>query len=464
MVSLQKEFDHQIAGIAWSLWKELGVAGIDRFHQNCLIQPEELIIMTMVAAEYDPRLAEEALDWLARYHEFISVSRLRTLLKNMDLDTIRTFSQFATTLNSISSAKWPEGTQTAPLKIQVSGKSLLPSLDSPSLLMLRMRSLFGLGAKADTLTHLITKSALQFSDVDLADIGYSKKSIMAALDQLAASGIMTVSYVRNRKNYAIKRPKELQVVIGKLPQIAPPWNKIVQAISMIRSVIPDLQKSSETTRGIIFRNCLKNIEPLLPFFISHIIQKSPIFKDDWMAVIELFTSFSRGNFFMQYQVHDQFEKLIIHFLQLLYPLEDCIDGIESITYELENNTKGHAKIYKECYKLFISFAGELQKRLSAFLEFPFHKMMDEPLADIAYHLSKEKEIAQPPSIEHILSESEATRQYRQFKHKLDVLRQFITTCKKRLEELYFSETRVHLLTSPETLFKRHLVHNLFSEV
>ncbi|MCE5294457.1 MAG: hypothetical protein LLF94_07585, partial [Chlamydiales bacterium] len=119
-------------------------------------------------------------------------------------------------------------------------------------------------------------------------------------------------------------------------------------------------------------------------------------------------------------------------------------------------------IYKECYKLFVSFANELQLRLDKFLEFPFHKMMDEPLADIAYQLSKEKQIMQPAPIDQISSETVAIGQYRLFKPKLDSLSQFMTSFKKRLEELYFFETKKHLLTSSDTLFKRRLVHNLFS--
>jgi hypothetical protein len=462
MNNLKRELDHQIAGIAWSLWKELGVAGIDRFHENCLVQPEELIIMTLFVAEYDPRLSEEALDWLSRYHDCISVSRLRTLLKNMDPDTLLTFSHFAAALNAVSGAKWPDAAQTTPFKTKLNGKSLLPSLDSPSLLMLRMRSLFGPGAKADTLTHFLTRSGLQFSAADLVEIGYSKKSIMAALDHLAASGVMAVTLVRNKKNYELKRQKELQVVIGKLPKIAPPWNKIIQAISMIRAVIPELQKSSETTGGVIFRNCLKKIEPLLPFFVIPILQSSPVLIDDWKALIKLLSAYRSGNFFMQFEVYDEFEKLVIHLLQLLYPLDDCIDGIESISYELENDNKAHAKIYKECYQLFASFVADLQVRLNQFLEFPFHKMMDESLADIVYRFLQEKHTLQVASIEQITSESLAIRQYRQFMPKLHALRQFVSTFRKQLEELYFVETKRHLLSLPDALSKRHLVHKLFS--
>ncbi len=465
MNNLRREFDHQIAGIAWSLWKELGVAGIDRFHESCLVQPEELIIMTMLVAEYDPRLVGEALDWLSRYHECISVSRLRTLLKNMDADTLRSFSQFATALNSISSAKWPDAAKSTLFRTKVSGKSILPSLDSPALLMLRIRSLFGPGARADTLTHFLTRSGLQFSAADLVEIGYSKKSIMTALDHLASSGIMAVIHVRNKKNYELKRPKELQMVIGKLPKIAPPWNKIIQAISMIRAAIPELEKSSETTKVVILRNCLKKIEPLLPTFISPILQNSPDFERAWKAIMELLNAFRTGNFFMQFQVYDAFETLVIHLLQMLYPLDDCIDGIESISYELENDSSTHAKIYKECYQLFISFVADLQTRLKQFLEFPFHSMMDESLAEIIYRFSKEKlpKGEQITSSEQITSESLAIRQYRLFKPELQMLRQFISTFRKRLEELYFVETKIHLLSSSDTLTKRHLVRNLFSK-
>ena len=52
MDTMREEFDHYLAGIAWSSWRELGVAGTDRFYENCLIQPEELIILTTIVSKY----------------------------------------------------------------------------------------------------------------------------------------------------------------------------------------------------------------------------------------------------------------------------------------------------------------------------------------------------------------------------------------------------------------------------
>lgn len=468
MDALKKEFDHQLAGIAWSLWKELGVAGTERFHENVLIQPEELIILTILISEYDPRLRDEALDWCSRYHELISVSRLRSFLKELDPHTLRSFSQFVAALNSISSAKWPNAAEAAHFKIKISKKSLLPPLESPSLLMLRLRRLFGPGAKADILTCFLTRNGMHFSAANLVEIGYSKRSLMTALDHLVAAGVLAVTNVQNKKNYELRRLKELQVVVGKLPKVAPPWNKILQVIITIRTVLSEIQNSSEITKGVILRNCLSKVESLLPIFIAPILFNRPRFEQDWRSIIEILNAFQKGNFFMQFEVYDEFEKTVIHLLSYLYQVDDCVDGIQVIQSELELKPNRYAQVYKECYQLFLSFVGDLKERLKQFLELPFYKMMDEPLADISYRFSKEKlsqflkKIEQIKPIDQITSEQTAIRQYQMFMPELLVLNQFIYTFRKRLEGLYFVKTDIHLLSHLTTLYKRHLVLDLFS--
>ncbi len=468
MDTLRQELDHYIAGIAWSAWRELGVVGIDRFYENCLIQPEELIILTAIISKFDPRLRDEALDWASRYHEYISVSRLRTFLKELGADVEHSFSQFAAALNLISSAKWPNPEKVARATVKVSGKSSLPALECPSLLMLRLRNLFGPGAKADILTQFLTRNGMHFSAADLTEIGYSKRSLMTVLDHLAASEVLAVTHVRNKKNYALKKTKELQIIIGKLPKIAPPWIKILQVIVAIHSVIPEIQNSSETTKGVIFRNCLSKIEPLLPMFISPILRNTLNFEQDWKAVTEIFKAFQQGNFFRHFEVYDEFDKIVSNLLCDLDQVDDCVDGIEMIQSEKEFKGSRHEVIYKESYQLFLSFVSDLKVRLKQFLEFPFHKMMDESLADISYRFSKEKlpqlwekmELIQ--SIDRITNVQSTVWQYQIFMTECDVLRQFINTFRKRLKELYFVKTDNHLLVLPTKLYKRHLVLNLFS--
>ena len=45
---LSDSIDEYLLDLAWSLWTELGVAGVQRRHQQYLIVPEELILMHCV--------------------------------------------------------------------------------------------------------------------------------------------------------------------------------------------------------------------------------------------------------------------------------------------------------------------------------------------------------------------------------------------------------------------------------
>ena len=310
---------------------------------------------------------------------------------------------------------------------------------------------------------------MQFSASDLREVGYSKRSLITALDHLATSGILVVTNVRNKKNYELSKPKELQVIIGKLPKIAPPWIKILHAIIAIRAVIPEIQNSSKITKGVILRNCLIKIEPLLPFFISPILRNHPDFERDWKSVVEIFKAFQQGNFHMQFEVYNDFDKIVIQLLRDLHRVDDCVDGIEMIQSEKEFKVGRHGEIYKECYQLFLSFISDLNVSLKHFFEFPFHKMMDESLADISYRFSNEKlpqlleKMKQIQSIDRITNVQTAVRQYQIFMPEFDVLRQFIYTFRKRLEDLYFINTDIYLLSLPTTLYKRKLVLDLFSK-
>ncbi|MCB1149678.1 MAG: hypothetical protein KDK48_05880, partial [Chlamydiia bacterium] len=246
-MSFHKEFTQTLSGLCWSLWNELGVAGVDHYHSNCLVQVEELILFTAILSQHDPRLRDEAIDWCSRYHDYISISRLRALLAKLDEDSQQLFAQFAAAVNAVSSANFPKAADSVSLKVKLSGKSLLPPLDSPSLLSFRLRSLFGIGARADILTYLMIQEKTQVTAGDLVELGYSKRSLLTALDTLAACDLLTAIPIRNSKTYQLKKSKQLQVLVGKLPKIAPPWSKILQLVSSFRSVILEIEKSSNTT-------------------------------------------------------------------------------------------------------------------------------------------------------------------------------------------------------------------------
>ena len=320
-----------LAEIAWSLWTELGIAGTFRKHKDCLLSLEELIILTAAVADYDPRLRDEALDWCSRYHHFVSVSRLKTLIKKIGDPIFEPFSTFASTLNTITQSNWPIFSEVVPLKFSPSGKSVLPSLNAPALLQLRLRSFFGVGARADLFTYFLTEIKSNFSASDAVDIGYSKRSLAELLDNLTLSGFLTSSISRNQRKYELIRTEQLKRVVGEPPEFSPPWFRILKVLISLRNTLYLSEKTDDITKVVVIRNDLERMKTLL----SSIHLFPPSLESNPAQFLEHFLewllgyvrSVAQGNFEGQFKVNDDFEKIISALIQDIYKVNDCFGWV-----------------------------------------------------------------------------------------------------------------------------------------
>jgi hypothetical protein len=251
-----KELDSHLLDLAWSLWTELGVAGIKRNHQKCLITLEELIVLTVTLSETDPRLRDESLDWCSQYHHFISMSRLRSVIKNFGNSLNKSFSNYSVTLNSLSRAAWPIFQDAQPFKVVLKSKSCLRSLESPALLNLRARSLFGTGARADLVTFFLTHGKTDFSASDVVKTGYSKRSISEILEEFCLSGVFNKFFMRNQQRYRLMKREQLLGILGPIPEYAPSWGTIFEVLLPLRDCLNRKGNISESTRIVEIRNLL----------------------------------------------------------------------------------------------------------------------------------------------------------------------------------------------------------------
>ncbi len=260
MKNLSQKINQLLLDLAWSLWTELGVAGVKRHHQNYLIPPEELILLTSILAEIDPRLRDEALDWCSRYHRFISVSRLRTLAHDLGSIVTEPLSIFSATLNSVSQAHWPVLTNVKPLKFVPSCKSKPPKLELPALLPLRLRSLFGVGARADLISFFLIQEKNDFAISDTTRIGYSKRNLAEVLDGFAQSGILSAFPLRNQLRYQFTKRNQILNLSGKIPEHMPDWRTILEVVLSLRDSIERIETKSESTKMVEIRNLLIKLE------------------------------------------------------------------------------------------------------------------------------------------------------------------------------------------------------------
>ncbi|MDN3506027.1 MAG: hypothetical protein P0S96_02220 [Simkaniaceae bacterium] len=236
------------------------MAGIKRRHQNTLILLEELILLTVVLGEEDPRLRDEALDWCVKYHKFVSISRLQTLIKSIGTAIHLPFSLFAETVNMASKSKWPVFVNTTSLKFRPSGKSNPPKCELPALLSLRLRALFGVGARSDLITFFLTQKEGAFTAATAAEIGYSKRSLATLLEDFVQSGFFDSYIYQNKKYYRFKKRDQMTKTVGKMPSKILPWRQFIEILLPLRACIQQVEHKSELIKFVEVRKVLLTME------------------------------------------------------------------------------------------------------------------------------------------------------------------------------------------------------------
>ncbi len=218
-------------------------------------------MLTSILSEFDPRLRDEALDWCSRYHHFISPIRLQILAKKHKNYLEKPFSSFASTLNSVTDlrTKWPVSTKTSPLKFLTSKKSILRNFETPSLIHLRLRSFFGIGARADILAFLLSDDRNDLTASDLVETGYSKRRIAEILGDLAVAGTLSESQVRNHLRYTFVKRDQFIKLLGEIPKNKIHWHRILEVLLPIRTCLQEVEEAPLGVRVIDIRNLLNEL-------------------------------------------------------------------------------------------------------------------------------------------------------------------------------------------------------------
>lgn len=303
MKTVSNQIDENLAHLAWSLWSELGVAGLERRHSSFLIAPEELIILTSALSEFDPRLRDEALDWCIHYHRYISSIRLHILAKKYGDYIAKPFSIFSATLNATADirTKWAVLTKSSSLlNFKCSRKSILRSFEAPSMINFRLKSLFGVSAKADVLAFLLSDKRTDFVASDLMEIGYSKRRLAAILEDLALTGIFSEKKARNQLHYTFVRKNLFINLLGGLPLNKIHWDRILAVLLPLREFFQNMEDTPVSMRVIDLRNLLTSLS-------SHLLQiglTPPPLQNDlegyWKSAVNWILDFtgalSRGEF------------------------------------------------------------------------------------------------------------------------------------------------------------------------
>ena len=240
LIKSKDQFQEQIFVFLWQEWNMLGIAGIAKSKDNRIIDPEALLLFSLSVCRYEPRLFDEIIDWLFQSGHFINVQRLQQMQLKYDFNCGPQLSAIAELLAKKSSyrLKWsglakkyyqkhkeplffdkegnilpcPTDKNANPeflshgLKrgqINMRGYSQAFDLQSPSCLLLRLRALLGINARAEILCLLASVTEIHPSKAARAT-GYYQKTIQTTLVEIAQSGIVLTRTSKKEKFYRLK--------------------------------------------------------------------------------------------------------------------------------------------------------------------------------------------------------------------------------------------------------------------
>jgi hypothetical protein len=184
-------------------WVALGVNLVGP-GDHTLVDIEAVIVMTALFGRDDSRVYEGALDWGARYGSIVNATRLKAIAAEIDTD-LAPLSNFAAMVAGAGGPRWPMAGH-ARLPYQSRGKVQVPDLRAHAVLAWRMRSAFGVAARADILTVLATLPGASLSLADLARLTRStKRNVTLAVRALALADVVEIAVVGNEQRIRLTR-------------------------------------------------------------------------------------------------------------------------------------------------------------------------------------------------------------------------------------------------------------------
>ena len=244
----------------WGAWAELGVSGWGRTHQNWAIDPEPLIIFTAAIGQKEPRLRDEVMDWCIRNWRHLSQIRLRNILRLQPEQVMESWGVFAATINTRAGVRWP-GATVERSSYKATGRSRLRPLSEPSLVILRMRAMFGIGARTEILRFFLLNPRSKVTAAILAEsTNFMKRNVAEECDLLVQADVLTVKTVGNRFYYSLKNSRDLANFVGAIPSIAPDWMALLRVVGVIKSMAETAEEFSHDALVVETHQAARSIE------------------------------------------------------------------------------------------------------------------------------------------------------------------------------------------------------------
>ncbi|MGH3223843.1 MAG: hypothetical protein ACRDPY_35070 [Streptosporangiaceae bacterium] len=261
---------------AWRQWAQMGVSanvvGFDRW----AIDPEAMILFTIVVARSDPRLFDETLDWIAHNRQLLTMQRLRNLTSRFPVDA-RLIGAVMAWAGEPAPSQWLNSQALGQLSENVpvftsdvlgfvgeadpifaeygyirprvvrSGKSREPDIKIPANFSFQLRYLFGPGSRSEVMRILLTFPDGPLDAARLSDeVGFAKRNVNDTLATLAASRTIKARWSGNERHFTAYRDKWATLLeVGPSAEYVPSFVSWVHLLPASLEIIAWLDAEAE---------------------------------------------------------------------------------------------------------------------------------------------------------------------------------------------------------------------------
>lgn len=216
---LKHSLSEALVQFLWDQWVSIGMAGAGRSGPvPFVVDPEALLLATSRFGVKDARLFGEALDWLAMNGKLLCAQKLKSMHLSSDLGDSRVLGAMELhlsargvggplkllTVASGSSAPPDLSEWFGDSSFDLRGQSLRPDPREPEAFLFKMRSFFGINARAEVFTWLLLAGRSGHPAWIARETGWGAKTVQVVLNEMAESGLVHLSEGEREKRFRIE--------------------------------------------------------------------------------------------------------------------------------------------------------------------------------------------------------------------------------------------------------------------
>jgi len=277
--------------LLWNMWSELGISGYGK-PSNGIIDPEALLLYSLILGRSDARLYDEIVDWTIRHSELLSIPRIKSLL--CIFPAKKQIGALAELLvEKERHSKWKalislgSNEMSEPLFYMHEGASLpITGEPDPRFLqhglirsvwnwrkhsqsfnpntsgafILKLRAFMGVTARCEIIASLIEGTEKHPSQI-AREIAFASKTTQETLVQMAQSDIISVRPRGREKLYHLNSAFTFSVTNGSNPRFVP-WILLFELSLQLITLYEKSSKGnlSELAFLAMFRNTVEPFE------------------------------------------------------------------------------------------------------------------------------------------------------------------------------------------------------------